>query len=61
MEFIFVEKLVKINEADGDDFRICFSRIDQIFPAETAILHLSVETGASVNPFIDNNIVIEQK
>ena len=29
---------------------ICFSRIDQIFPAETAVLQLAVETGSSINP-----------
>ena len=33
---------------------ICFSRIEQIFPAETAVLHLAVEQGLSVNPFIDD-------
>ena len=33
---------------------ICFSRIEQIFPAETAILHLAAETGATPNPYVDS-------
>lgn len=33
---------------------ICFSRIEQIFPAENAILHLAAETGATPNPYVDS-------
>ena len=32
---------------------VCFSRIEQIFPSETAILHLAVETGVTANPYTD--------
>ena len=33
---------------------ICFSRIEQIFPADAAILHLAAETGVTVDPFVDD-------
>ena len=50
-------KLVRDSGLDsqrGQPRWICFSRIDQIFPSETAILHLAVESGAIMNPYIDS-------
>merc|ERR1711911_248330 len=55
----FKKRLVKLVRNSELDTRrsaakwICFSRIDQIFPKETAILHLAMETGVGVNPYVD--------
>ena len=51
-------KLVRDSELDsqrGQPKWICFSRIDQLFPSETAILHLAVESAATVNPYTNDD------
>ena len=51
-------KLVRDSGLDsqrGQSRWICFSRIDQIFPAETAILHLAVESNSTANPYVNED------